>query len=224
MLRVNPLTQRVVTPMTEHAHPLQGVDTVNQPEGEPVRDDDPPRCVVEAPVTTPTNRPGPPPAPRPLDVHHLGAPTAHSGRVRQRIRQRSQPSARQPPSTHPPMLSTRPDDTDPPPPRFSPWSCSSWSSPSADATRTNRPTSRLVKVSSPHQASASRAVNPSSSISDRNASPARRSQSATVASRSANATATFSPTLASRRSRRNCSCRTRSRARRARARACCRTN
>jgi uncharacterized protein (DUF2249 family) len=60
MPRSDPLTQRVVTSVTQHAHLIQRLDAVREGEREPVRDDHP--------IAAEPNRP----CPRPLTapVHH----------------------------------------------------------------------------------------------------------------------------------------------------------
>lgn len=50
MLRTDPLTERVVVTVTEHAHLVQHLHhPMHRPEGGPVRDDDPSRGEVNRP-------------------------------------------------------------------------------------------------------------------------------------------------------------------------------
>ena len=52
MLRVNPLTQRVVTPMPQHGNGGCRHHPMDKREREPVRNHHPGRGVPEAPMTT----------------------------------------------------------------------------------------------------------------------------------------------------------------------------
>ncbi len=52
MLRVNPLTQRVVTPMPQHGNGGRRLHPMDKGEREPVRNHHPGRGVPEAPMTT----------------------------------------------------------------------------------------------------------------------------------------------------------------------------
>ncbi len=81
MLGVHPLTEWVVAAVPQHAHLIQHLSPAHQPEREPVRDDDAPRCEVEPPVTPPADRACSPLALRTVDRHDLLAPTVHRALV-----------------------------------------------------------------------------------------------------------------------------------------------
>jgi hypothetical protein len=67
----DPLTQRVVTSVTQHAHLVQRPDAVREGEREPVHDDHPTAAEPETAMPAPADRARPPQALTHRHLHHL---------------------------------------------------------------------------------------------------------------------------------------------------------